>query len=96
MSILNNYIPATISPEAKKTLKTIYAKNAYKRVMPAADDTTGWHKTHNDADLASKEANTKVNFLKMTSNFKKNRKNYSSYLDQSKMRGSKEIPKALA
>lgn len=68
MSILNNYIPATISPEAKKTLKTIYAKNAYKRVMPAADDTTGWHKTHNDADLASKEANTKVNFLKIPSN----------------------------
>lgn len=60
MSIRNNYVPTSISPEAKNTLQAIYAMKPYERVFPAADDMEGWRKTHGNAEKAKKEVNDKV------------------------------------
>lgn len=60
MSIRNNYIPTTMSPEAQKALKAVYASKMYERTFPAADDLEGWRKTHANAEEAKKEPNAKI------------------------------------
>lgn len=60
MSIRNNYIPNTISLEAQKVLKAVYASKMYERSFPAADDLEGWRKTHAAAENAKKEPTAKV------------------------------------
>ena len=58
--VRNNYVPATISPEAQQALQAIYDAKAYARVFPAADDLAGWRKTHAAAEQAKKELNEKA------------------------------------
>lgn len=60
MSIRNNYVPSSISQEAQKTLKSIYAMKPYERVFPDADNLDGWRKTHDEAEKAKKEVNDNV------------------------------------
>lgn len=60
MRIRNNYIPATISPEAKETLKAIYKIAPFERAFPEADDLEGWRKMHDEAEVNKKEANEKI------------------------------------
>ena len=60
MNIRNNYIPTTISPEAQKNLTAVYDAKPYGRQFPEADDMKGWHKTHNDVEVAKREVNEKV------------------------------------
>jgi monoterpene epsilon-lactone hydrolase len=59
-SIRNNSIPTTISPEAQKVLKEIYANKAYERAVPAVDDKKGWRKQHAAFEQAGKAKNDKA------------------------------------
>lgn len=58
--VRDNYVPKTISLEARKALAAIYDAKAYARIFPAADDLDGWRKTHAAAEQAKKELNEKA------------------------------------
>ena len=58
--VRDNYVPATISPEAQQALQAIYDGKAYARVFPAADDLAGWRKTHADGEQGKVEISEKA------------------------------------
>ena len=58
--VRDNYVPATISAEARKALKAIYDARAYAQVFPAADDLAGWRKTHADGEQGKVEISEKA------------------------------------